>query len=149
MVRLTLPLIFISLVQGYIFNLINKKIGYLPVLLLIGLYFVFNYWGVIAHESSSLYLLENNIYSNSKMIYQKNKKEIEKKGLIYFKDKNNDRNNLYQSSQKLKLSYHDQSFLDHFFPGTKMKAVYGFETRNIAPKNAFVISSEALFKFTH
>ncbi len=146
MIRLTIPLVFISFFQAYFLvdlfrkNMLTKAIA----IILIALYFSWNFYGIKTHESSSLYLLENDIYIKANEYFSIHKNQIESKRYIYFKDDIKNKNDIFKNSQKLKLSFHDQSFLDHFFPGYKMTAVYNFETSKI-PSNSFIINSSSIF----
>ncbi len=146
MIRLTMPLIFVSLFQAYfIFDLTRKNLLTKAIAaILIAMYFSWNFYGIKTHESSSLYLLENNIYVSAGKYFSMHKNQITNKKYIYFKDDGRNKNNIFNNSQKLKLSFHDQSFLDHFFPGYKMTAVYNFESPKI-PANAFIVDTNLLF----
>jgi len=142
MVRLTLPLIFIVLIQTYLIaNFIKAgKILRLISLVLIILYLILNILGISIHESSSTFLLESRFTINAKKYFEKNKKEIVKHSTLYFIDSTNIKYNPWGGSEKLKVTFGDQNFLDHYFPGSKLKAVYGFEDRKI-PKDAYVANS--------
>ncbi len=142
MVRLTLPLFFVSFIEAYlIVNLIKsgKKLRFLGYALII-IYIFSNVLAVAVHESSSTYLLESAISKNAKQYFEKNKKEIVKYHFIFFKDSNNVKYNPWGGSQKLKVTLSDQNFIDHFFPGADLKAVYGFESKTI-PKDSYIVSS--------
>lgn len=146
MIRLTMPLIFISAFEAYfIVDLFRKSIATkILAIILIFLYFSWNLYGIKTHESSSLYFLENDIYVSASRYFSNHKQQIEGKKYLYFKDDKNNKNEIFRNSQKLKLSFHDQSFLDHFFPGYKITALYNFETSKI-PANAFIVNSNLLF----
>jgi Ca2+/Na+ antiporter len=148
MIRLTIPLIFISFVEAMFMYLllINRMrlFKYVAVILLV-LYAVWNYFGIRVHEETSTYLLENRIFKNAKKYFSENKSEILKHDAIYFQDKTFDLPRGWNGSEKLKLSLSGQSFLDYYFPGSKLKAVYGFENNTI-PANAYIIDSKILLK---
>jgi len=59
---------------------------------------------------------------------------------IYFIDSTNIEYNPWGGSKKLKVTLSDQSFIDLYFPGANIKAIYSFEN-NIKPKNSFVVKS--------
>jgi hypothetical protein len=146
MIRLTVPLIFISFFQAYFFlDLFQKKL-FAKVLatILIVLYFSWNFYGIKTHESSSLYIMENDIYVKADTYFTAHKDQIEKKKYLYFKDNSENKNDIFNNSQKLQLSFHDQSFIDHFFPGYNIKAVYGFDSPKI-PEDSFVVDTYSFF----
>lgn len=142
MVRLAVPLIFISLIQGYIVNLLIKKQGIFTLLGLItvGLYLYLQILGISIHESSSTFLLESRFTKNAKRYFETNKKEILKHKNIYFIDKTKIIPMPWGGSEKLKVTLSDQNFIDHYFPKTNLKAVYGFENKSI-PKDSYVVNS--------
>ncbi len=142
MVRLTLPLVFVVLMQTYFIANFIKKGRFLKVLgfILIALYVYLNILGVSIHESSSTFLLESRFTSNAKKYFNQHKKKILKYQYIYFEDKTKIIPMPWGGSEKLKVTFGDQNFIDHYFPGSKMKAIYGFEDKKI-PKNAYVINS--------
>ncbi len=142
MVRLTLPLIFIILIQSYlIVNFIKAgKIFRLIGLVLIVFYLTLNILEISIHESSSTFLLESRFTSNAKKYFNQHKKQILKHKYIYFIDKTKIIPMPWGGSEKLKVTFGDQNFIDHYFPGSKMKAVYGFENKKI-PQDAYVINS--------
>lgn len=145
MVRLTIPLIFLSLFQGYvIFRLLTRSLIFqiIAVILLLT-YGLWNFYGTMFHESSSLYLPENDIYKRTESVLLQHAEQISKSGTIFFKDDERNRNYATQNSIRLKNSFHDQSFLTYFFPNSSLKAVYNFETDQI-PTNAFIINSHDL-----
>lgn len=148
MIRLTLPLIFISLAQSLIISLLllnrNKYVKYFGLTILL-LYSVWNYFGINVHEQTSIYLLENNIYINAKNYFDKNKLEVLKYDIIYFKDTTHNLPTGWNGSEKLKLSFSGNNFLDHFFPNKKIKAIYSFENK-IIPEKSYVIDSNILLK---
>ncbi len=142
MVRLTLPLIFIVFIQTYLIVNFIKQGKFLKVLgfVLIALYIYLNILGVSIHESSSTFLLESRFTSNAKKYFNQHKKEILKYQYIYFEDKTKIIPTPWGGSKKLKVTLSDQNFIDHYFPESKMKAIYGFENKKI-PKDAYVANS--------
>ncbi|MEK7633513.1 MAG: hypothetical protein AAB437_01580 [Patescibacteria group bacterium] len=142
MVRLALPLIFVSFIQAYGIKLLIEKKGLKKIAggFLIGLYILISILGVSIHESSSTFQLESNITKNTLKYFSNNKVKILKHKYIYFKDSNKKDFNPWGGSEKLKVTLSDQNFIDHFFPGSNIKAVYGFEDKKI-PNNSFVINS--------
>ncbi|GEM_PF-1437603 len=145
MIRLTLPLIFIALFQGIVIKKamdIHKYFKYLGIFLII-LYGVYNYFGILVHERTSTYLLENSIYSKTVQYMDQHRKEILTHDVIYFKDTSHNLPKGWNGSEKLKNSFSDASFLDYYFPQKKMRVIYGFESEKI-PENAYIIESDLL-----
>lgn len=142
MVRLTIPLIFITLIQSIlILRLIESgRIFRLIGIVLIGLYLTLQFKGIPIHESSSTFLLESRFTKNAKKYFDIHKKEIVKHKYIYFIDKTKIRPMPWGGSEKLKVTLGDQNFIDHFFPGTDIKAIYGYENK-IIPKNSYLMNS--------
>lgn len=142
MVRLTIPVIFMSFFQGYVISRMMTKrhvfkiLGVLSILLYCGM----NYYGIVVHESSSLYLLETRFVKSATRYFSKNKNEIIKHRTIYFQDPPQGASNPWGSSKKLKNTFADQDFLEYFFPSVRLKAVYQFEQKNI-PENACIVQS--------
>ena len=140
MVRLTVSLIFLSVIEGYVLYLgytSKNKLLKITSIILILIYVYINFIGIKIHESSGLVQLETSIFNKSSQIFVKNHDEIIKSGNIYFVDKYGHPEN---GSAKLKVSLHDQDFLSYYFPGQKLKAFYGFE-KPIIPKDSFVIDA--------
>ncbi|VVA44092.1 conserved membrane hypothetical protein [Candidatus Roizmanbacteria bacterium] len=142
MVRLALPLIFISFIQSFGISLLieNGQLKKMVGSFLIGLYIFINILGVSIHESSSTFQFESRITKNALKYLSNNKIEILKHKYIYFKDSDKKDFNPWGESKKLKVTLGDQNFIDHYFPGSKLKAVYGFEDKKI-PKDAYIINS--------
>jgi hypothetical protein len=140
MVRLTVPLIFISTFNGYYIWLLMKNKKMLGASILV-LYFLFNVFGIYFHEEASTYLIENRIFKNSISVFT----DISSKtNCIYFSDKNVEISS-WQGSKKLKTSYNDQSFIPYYFKHKNIKAVYSFE-KPVNDLNCQVINSKLLFK---
>lgn len=142
MVRLTIPLIFVTLFQTFFINkfIKSKNILKLTGYILITLYFVINILGTSIHESSSTFLLESRFTTSAKKYFSLHKKEILKHKYIYFVDKTKIIPMPWGGSEKLKVTFGDQNFIDHYFPNSELKAIYGFEDKKI-PKDAYVINS--------
>lgn len=147
MVRLTLPLIFVSLFQAYVLYLFYKKGGAFRIVfyLLIILYLTINIIGIKIHESSSTFFLESRISDHLKLVIDKNREEISSAGSIYFKDVKLKDFNPWGQSKHLKTALSDQNFTDLYFPRRDIKAIYGFE-KPVAPKGSFIIPSLDLLK---
>jgi hypothetical protein len=142
MVRLTIPLIFIVFIEALIIQQLIKigKIYRLLGIIIIFLYLILNTVGISMHESSSTYILESTISRNASIFFKKNYNQIVKHKIIYFKDPTIKNFNPWGGSKKLKVTFSDQNFIDHFFPGKNLQAVYEFENKKI-PSGSFVIDS--------
>lgn len=142
MVRLTVPLAFVSLFQGYvIFKFFGKKGVFRKVsYMLLAIYFFANIIGIKIHESSSTFFLESRISDHLGSVVNANRKEIGKKRYIYFRDVALKDYNPWGQSKHLKTALGDQNFIDLYFPKSDLKAIYGFE-QEIIPADAFVINS--------
>ncbi len=139
MVRLTMAGIFIAAIQAYLiyqFYLSGKLLRVFS-LFLIGIFITLQYFATIIHESSSLIFLEAEIANNTRIHIQTHKKDIEKSGVIYFADT---KDSPFGGSKKLKLSLHNQDFLEFYLPNEKIKAIYGIDEAK-PPKGSFVVSS--------
>ncbi len=147
MLRLMLPLIFLSLFQAYIlFKFISTKGYFLKLgMFLIVLYVVTNFFGIIVHESSSTYLLENKIFQNAKTYFATHRNEILKYDIVYFKDTVHNLPQGWNGSEKLKNSLNGNNFLYYFFPEKRMSAVYDYE-KSQDPKGAYTINSSLFLK---
>lgn len=145
MIRLTMPMVFMLLWQAYIiFLFIQKKSFKHWGVILIALYFVFNYFGVQIHQTSSSFLLESKISDRAKNYFAKNKNEIVKYQSLYFKDSDKPKD-AWGESMKLENTFHGQFFLDYYFPDKNMTAIWGYKQKNI-PKNSYVINSLELLR---
>lgn len=142
MIRLATPLIFTTLIQAFLTSHLIKegKLFKLLGFILIILYFILQILGTKIHESSSTFLLESRFTKNAKVYFERNRKEILKRKTIYFLDKTKITPMPWGGSEKLKVTLSDQNFIDHYFPKTNLKAVYGFENKKI-PKNSYTVNS--------
>ncbi len=147
MVRLTLPLIFVSLFQGLIITLLyqhNRLTKFVAVFLL-SLYLFWNYYGTVVHESASTYKLESAIYFKSREFFDANRQKILTNDYIFIKDFKK-RVNPWGGSQKLNDTYWGQNFVRYVFPEKRLVMLYNFETKKV-PKNSFVVSSLKLLPY--
>jgi hypothetical protein len=125
-----------SFASGIIYKGLLKTLSYFLLIV----FFASTVFGIQLHESSSLYLLETRIYKDTQRYFSKNGDIIKNYKFIYFKDKLKRKENPWGGSEKLKVSFHDQDFLDYFLPGSRIKAVYGFETKKI-PEGSYIVDS--------
>lgn len=144
MVRLTVPLIFISCINAIIIYLLYQKAGFyrLVSIVLLVLYTYLNVMGIKIHESSGLFLLNTQTINNFDEYVKKNKNEIDKFNTIYFVDSSPDEN--YGGSEEIKNMLGSDYFTDTFFPNQNKKIIYGHEVK-IIPEGSFVIKSGDLY----
>lgn len=143
MVRLTVPLLFLSLLQGYVLYFLFKTKHYLGKIVLVILvisYALFNYTGTLYHEQISQYFQETRIIDRAEQVLELNRTEIIQKRNIYFTDDPTVKSNPYLTSEKLFTSFSDQHFLIYFFPDQQIKAYYEFKG-DTPPANAYIIRS--------
>ena len=144
MVRLTVPLIFISVLQAAWICAFYKVGGVLrgAAIALVALFLIWNYYGIQVHEDSSLMLLESRIVRNAETYFALHKVEIIKHPVIYFVDSER---SAWGGSEKLKVTLHDQNFVSYFFPGQTVSVLYGYEKQPI-PEGAYVIESDDILE---
>ncbi len=144
MVRLTIPLVFVSLFEAYIFTLLwHEKKWKWGTGFLLAIYFIWNFYGVKVHEVSSTYVQESQIVKNADKLFSD--KKMKNCSVLYFKDPDVMEMSEWEGSKKLGLTFAGQSFISYYFPNKQMAAVYEYQTK-IVPKNACVIKSEDLLK---
>ncbi|MFH0979694.1 MAG: hypothetical protein V1803_01970 [Candidatus Roizmanbacteria bacterium] len=142
MVRLTIPLIFIVFLLSFIISKLFEA-GKLYRILAISLTFFYLLVNVLAipiHESSSTFLLESRLSNNALRYFNLHKNEMVKYKYIYFKDREDIKLDAWGQSKKLKLTLSDQNFIDYYFSGSNLQAIYGFENKKI-PKNSYIVNS--------
>lgn len=151
MVRLMLPLIFVILLQVYfvfLFISSKEKIFKFFAYSIITLFIFWNFFGIKVHESSSGYNLENRIFKNASIYFDKNKNEILKHKYLFFYDYNRKKelSAPWGGSEKLKNTFWDQYFIHYYFPNTDIVALYNFE-KKIIPLDSFVATSSEVLLF--
>lgn len=147
MVRLTIPLLFVSLFQAYLLILLWNEKRALRALSagIIYLYVMWNFYAIGLHENSSLYLLESRFVKQTNIYFAENKDKIATQPTFYLEDRPRRFGNPWGGSEKLKTTYHDQDFLDHYLPKTTMNALYGFEIY-ACPKDAHMVKSTRILE---
>lgn len=116
MVRLTIPLIFISVIGGSVLALLwrNKKLR--PVVgLFLGLYLVWNFFGVKEHEIISTYKLESKISRNAAKVFADDAR-FAGCNSIYIADPKTMQMSSWEGSEKIALTLSGDSFLSYYFP---------------------------------
>lgn len=148
MIRLTLPLIFVSLFQGYIlFQFIKSNAFFRAVFtILICLYMMTNYYGVKMHEDTSMFALESRIVTSADSYFKKNSSRMSPNSLIYFSNNKSDPE--YCSSwggcaKKLENTFHGSYFLDYYFPDKNMRVEYGRMSKG---KGEYTINASEFIK---
>lgn len=141
MVRLMLPLFFLSLLLSYPVSYSIKRKGFARI---VGYFFLFSYLcfniaAITVHESSSLFILESKFVNNLERYFSLHGDEIARHKYIYFIDPKKG-TNPWGGSKKLKVTLHDQNFLYNYFPNKNIIAIYGYENKTI-PKDAYLIKS--------
>jgi hypothetical protein len=149
MVRLTVPMIATSTILALVLSWGLKEKGLFRVLAgtMILLYGIFQYFGIRIHQEASTYLLSHRIVTRVERIFEQHGEEIRTKDRIYFIDTPNTTDASWGGHEKIRVAFHDQSFLDYFFPGEDIEAIYGDHTTEILP-NSYVIKSQQLFHDT-
>ena len=100
------------------------------------IYLIFNYYGILVHESSSLYASESRIFENIQSVLSKNKNTIEISKAVYIKG---------ILSERIKNNLHDQSYVLYFLKRGDIKTYYEHEKSKV-PTNALIIESTDLLK---
>lgn len=146
MVRLTIPLIFISLLEGVILSIMWKQKNTKPfVIFLIGLYLIWNYFGIKQHEVISTYVLESSITKQAVQVFA-NKQRFENCTTLYIKDPKNVKMSSWDGSEKLALTLSGNSFLSYYFPNKKnIKVQYEYASKQ-PRKGACVVLADELIK---
>ncbi|MEI6532336.1 MAG: hypothetical protein WCO06_00705 [Candidatus Roizmanbacteria bacterium] len=147
MVRLTVPSVFISILQAMVIYFAIKKSAVtrgIAVCLII-LYISYNFYGIKVHESSSLFFLESRIVSNATTYFSNHNDSIQNRNNIYFLET---KPSSWGGSKKLKVSLHDQSFLNYYFPQKQMKVIYESDSipAPILLPNTYVVESDDIIE---
>lgn len=137
MVRLTIPLIFLAIFQGYLITrLLELRVNKIFINILLIFYLVFNYFGISVHEEASNYMDESKVFNNMEKIVSKNIDQIlTNKGIFL----------LGNRSERLRNTLHDQSYIEYFLPNNSIKTYYQDIYEN-HPTNTFLIDMNDLFK---
>jgi hypothetical protein len=146
MVRLTLPLLAVVMVQVYLLEITlstkQKLIAPLGSLLIV-CYLGYNFFGIKVHESSSSYFLESRFINNSIKYFSAHRQAVLATNSVYFQDPLPGDTNPWGGSEKLKVTYWGQSFFQYYFPEKKITAVYSFEHKKI-PATAMIVQARNL-----
>lgn len=126
MVRLTLPLIGIVLLQAAVYWYFWQKGRWgrgLTVVMLL-LYGSWNYLGVQVHEEVSTYNLETRIVRQTSHYLSALAPVLKEGDMLYFVDGKDTKMSAWDGSQKLKVTLSDQAFLSYYFPTLQLTARY-------------------------
>ena len=145
MVRLTIPLIFVAIMQGSILAILWKQRRAKPfVIFLLALYLIWNYFGIKQHESISTYALESSITKRASIVFS-NTKRFKNCTTLYIKDPKNMKMGSWDGSEKLALSLSGNSFLSYYFPERKdLKVEYEYNSTQQSSNSCFVASEELI-----
>lgn len=146
MVRLTIPSLFILIIQGFVIaRLFQYKKWFRAVsIVLITLYLGIQVVAVPVHEESGLFLLESRIVRNVRLYIEEHKEIIDRYNGIYFIDTSTTLGD-WGGSRKLADTLHGIDFIDHYFPGQHKVALYSFQSPRL-PKNMYVIDAAIMFR---
>ena len=139
MVRLTMPLLFVVLIQALIIYYAYVSKGFLRIvsIILFVLYLTIQVNAIPIHEQSSVFLLQSSISKKAELHFEENRSAIGNIPNLYFIDITG---KAWGGSRMLHNTLHDSTFLEIFFPGQGKKAYYQYRDTKI-PKNSYVIDS--------
>lgn len=145
MVRLTIPLVFISLIEGLMLSMLwKKKITKSIAVILLSLYLVWNYFGIKQHDIISTYALESSITKNAEKIF-KDKQRFDTCRTIYIKDPVQMKMGSWDGSEKIALTFSGNSFLSYYFPNMpNIKVEYQFNVSNPTSNSCIVETQELI-----
>ncbi|PIQ73014.1 hypothetical protein COV58_04775 [Candidatus Roizmanbacteria bacterium CG11_big_fil_rev_8_21_14_0_20_36_8] len=147
MVRLTIPLIFITFSQAYLIYFLISKSRISKIIAMVGIifYIIYNVVGISVHEIASVYSLESEYYHRAQ-IYFNNLNNLLPKTYtsIYFKDSTEEKN-AWGESKKLKTSFAQNAFLYHFMPNRNFIIYYEVDKITV-PKDSFIIPANDILK---
>jgi hypothetical protein len=135
MIRLTLPLIFISLFQAYVLYHFFKGTPFFRgiFIVLLCLYVALGYYGTKMHEDTSMFTFESKIVTNADNYFRQHAKEMKSNSLIYFANEKSDMSYCISwggCAKKLENTFHGSFFLDYYFPDKNMKVEYAKDGSN-------------------
>ena len=142
MVRLTVPLIFISVIQAHVLlkAMQNSRLR-IASLFLVLLYITWNFFGVRVHERTSNYMYESSISRNVESYMNTHKINSARHASIYFKDPDR-KPDAWGWSKKLETTLHGQDFVDFYFPGKKITVLYGYKDKPSV--DSYIIDAQTL-----
>lgn len=145
MVRLTVPLLFISAVYALVIYLGLKQDRFLKSIsvMVLSLYVVISIVGIRIHESSGLFEMNSSTIRNARSYFKDYRQSINKFNTIYFVDTSKYD---FGGSEEIKNMLGGDFFVDTFFPDKKINIIYGHENK-IIPPHSFVISSDDILKW--
>ena len=147
MVRLTLPLIFISLLQSYILICYfeSKRVFRYLAGILIVIYLAMSMAGTKLHENASTYTLESSITKRAEAVF-KDINRFNNCSTIYIKDPKMMKMSSWDGSEKIALTFFGNSARSYFFPRRKdLNLVYEFQTRT-QPIGSCVVGADEFLR---
>jgi len=147
MVRLTIPLIFVSLIEGLIFSVLwKKKTMRIVVIISFCLYLIWNYFGIKQHEIISTYTLESSITKNAEKIFA-NKQRFDTCKTIFIKDPAQMKMGSWDGSEKIALTLSGDSFLSYYFPERNDLTVeYAYKSTSFKQPLSCVVDTSELIR---
>lgn len=144
MVRLTIPLIFITIIEGTLLAILWKqKKTQLLAIILLSLYLVWNYFGIKQHEVISTYTLESSITKKASTVFS-DVKRFENCSVLYIKDPKKMKMSSWEGSKKLALTLSGDSFLSYYFPGRDLKVAYEYHSKLSQPTDCSIDAKELI-----
>jgi hypothetical protein len=150
MVRLTLPLIGIVIMQAivYWFYWKHGRWGKSLTIVMLILYASWNYLGVQVHEEVSTYKLETRIVRQTTEYLATLEPFLQNGDTLYFVDSKDTLMSAWDGSQKLKVTLSDQAFLKYYLPDLELIAKYqtdhSHQKQPSAPGRIIFINSNSL-----
>lgn len=145
MVRLTIPLIFVAVIEGSVLALLWKqKEAKFLVIFLVALYLLWNYFGIKQHEIISTYSLESSITKQAGAVFG-NTKRFENCKMLYIRDPKMMKMGSWDGSEKLALTLSGNSFLSYYFLGRKnLKVEYEYKSKTPSEQSCIVNANELI-----
>ncbi len=132
MVRLTLPLIPVILAQAWIIYALLKQNRVAGIALII-LSLIANFSGVKLHEITSNYRAQSNTSELVQRYFIQHRQQLSSAPAYYFADPRSPRRGTpWGWSKQLENTLHGSDFIDHAYPGSHARAVYGYRTSGVA-----------------
>jgi len=146
MVRLTIPLLFVTIPLSIILVTLLKKNIFCKIIavLIIGSYLSWNYYSVRVHESSSGYTLDTRVITRAEKLVSEHRNEIASKKVFYIRDFKED-DAAIGFSTKVKTSFFDQEFIHYHFPDGNIYTWYD-KDHMACPANAYLVESDYFYR---
>lgn len=135
MVRLTMPLIGVILVQAIVFLLLwswsrSGTLGRVLFVALAVLFGAWNYLGIQVHEEISTYRLEAALVVQLEQYFTEHEEEIRAADVLVFEEPSQTQGlSSWFGSEKIKGTLSDQAFLQYYIPGAELSVKYGVDVQ--------------------